>query len=169
METTLQQILKVQTAILTELRLLRQALAPQAQAAPQPTAPPAQTPHQPHAAPAPSPAAVAPAVGTAPTAAAAPAPAATPTAPAAPVTAPAATAAPQAPTPPPASGSGAMLTLDELADLGGQFLEPGQKPRTRVKPVDASDLSTTILDEIKAKNKAKRDAFAAFDRFGRDR
>ncbi len=65
--------------------------------------------------------------------------------------------------------SGGMLTLDDLADLGGQFLEGSQLSRARVKPVDASDLSNSILDEIKAKNRAKRGAFAEFDKFGRDR
>ena len=45
-------------------------------------------------------------------------------------------------------------------------------PRGKVKSVDASDLSLSILDDIKAKNKAKRSAFAEFekfDKYGRDR
>ena len=42
-------------------------------------------------------------------------------------------------------------------------------PRGKVKSVDASDLSLSILDDIKAKNKAKRSAFAEFEKFGRDR
>lgn len=58
-----------------------------------------------------------------------------------------------------------MLTVDELTDLGGQFLEPGQMSRGKVAPVDASDL----LRDIKAKNRAKSSAFAAFENFGRNR
>jgi hypothetical protein len=69
----------------------------------------------------------------------------------------------------PPQNASPMLTLNELADLGGQFLEPGHMPRARVKPVDASDLSSSILDDIKAKNKAKRSAFAEFEKFGKDR
>ncbi|MEA4856276.1 hypothetical protein [Solidesulfovibrio sp.] len=145
-ETTLQQILTVQTAILAELRLLRQALAPGAG----PEATPRATP-----APAPQPAVMEPPVSRTPSAAA--------------LEQPAPPRAPAAPTPPASSGAGAMLTLDELTDLGGQFLDPGQRSRTRVKPVDASDLSSSILDDIKAKNKAKRNAFAEFERFGKDR
>lgn len=89
-----------------------------------------------------------------------------------------------APTPPPAPAvnaepeyappphPGGRLTVHELADIGGQFLDPGHMPRGKVKPVDVSDLSGSILDDIKAKNKAKRSAFAEFekfDKFGRDR
>jgi len=59
--------------------------------------------------------------------------------------------------------------MDELADLGGQFLDAGQRPKTRIKPIDAADLGSSLLNEIKAKNKAKRDAFAEFDRLRRDR
>lgn len=155
METTLQQILKVQLAILAELRQLRQALAPQATAAaPQKAAP------TPEAAPAPRPAPVAPGPDAA-----------------AEIHEPTAVAAPQAPSvpeplpplAPPAATSATMLTPDELADLGGQFFDPGQKPRTRTKPVVASDLSESILSDIKAKNKAKRSAFSEFEKFGRDR
>lgn len=150
-ETTLQQILKVQTAILAELRLLRQALAPDAkpQATPTAVSEPAPQPT------APQPTAMEP-----------------PAAPQPPLTAePLPTPEPMAAQPrvaPPQSAS-PMLTLNELADLGGQFLEPGHMPRTRVKPVDASDLSSSILDDIKAKNKAKRSAFAEFEKFGKDR
>lgn len=150
METTLQQILKVQLAILAELRQLRQALAPQATAAaPQQAAPTLE------AAPAPKPA---------------PEPAAAPEVHEPPAAAPQTSGAPE-PLPPlaPPPVSGAMLTPNELADLGGQFLDPGQMPRTRTKPVVASDLSDSILNDIKAKNKAKRSAFSEFEKFGRDR
>ncbi|WP_300154938.1 hypothetical protein [Solidesulfovibrio sp.] len=151
METTLQQILKVQLAILAELRQLRQALAPAGEApkaAPTPQAVPMTDP-----APTVTPTLTAPTAPEPPLAAAPPEPELiTPLSP---------------PSPPPSSGS--MLTPNELADLGGQFLDPGQMPRVRVKPVDASDLSSSILDDIKAKNKAKRSAFAEFEKFGRDR
>jgi hypothetical protein len=153
METTLQQILKVQLAILAELRQLRQALAPQAAAAaPQQAAPTLE------AAPAPEPAPVAPE------------PAAAPDLHEPPAAAPQTSSAPEplSPLAPPPS-SGTMLTPNELADLGGQFLDPGQMPRTRTKPVVASDLSESILNDIKAKNKAKRSAFSEFEKFGRDR
>ena len=153
METTLQQILKVQLAILAELRQLRQALAPQAAAAaPQQAAPTLE------AAPAPEPAPVAPE------------PAATPELHEPPAAAAQTSSAPEplSPLAPPPS-SGTMLTPNELADLGGQFLDPGQMPRTRTKPVVASDLSESILNDIKAKNKAKRSAFSEFEKFGRDR
>ena len=70
---------------------------------------------------------------------------------------------------PPTQHTGGRLTPNELADIGGQFLNTGPLPRTKVKPVDASDLSNSILDDIKAKNKAKRSAFAEFEKFGRDR
>ncbi|WP_428562232.1 MAG: hypothetical protein ACP59X_20860 [Solidesulfovibrio sp. DCME] len=161
-EGTLQQLLAVQQAILAELRLLRQALAPGAVSAGQPEA---ATPPAPAVQPAmPQPAAPQPPLAAAPSPRATdqPAPAAPPHAPMA--ARPASEAASPAP-----SGPGAMLTLDELTDLGGQFLEPGQMNRTRVKSVDASDLSNSILDDIKAKNKAKRNAFAEFERFGKDR
>jgi pyruvate/2-oxoglutarate dehydrogenase complex dihydrolipoamide acyltransferase (E2) component len=98
-----------------------------------------------------------------PLAPAAPAPVAATPPPQAPDSRPAETAPPRREQP------GGMLTMNELADLGGQFLEPDQRPRARVKPVDASDLSGSILDEIKAKNKAKRSAFSEFDKFNRDR
>ena len=153
METTLQQILKVQLAILAELRQLRQALAPQAAAAaPQQAAPTFE------AAPAPEPAPVAPE------------PAAAPDLHEPPAAAPQTSSAPEplSPLAPPPS-SGTMLTPNELADLGGQFLDPGQMPRARTKPVVASDLSESILSDIKAKNKAKRSAFSEFEKFGRDR
>lgn len=73
------------------------------------------------------------------------------------------------PAQPPAQHPGSRVTANELADIGGQFLNTGPLPRTKVKPVDASDLSHSILDDIKAKNKAKRSAFAEFEKFGRDR
>lgn len=79
-----------------------------------------------------------------------------------------ATAPVSTPPPPPAaprSQPSGMLTVNELTDLGGQFLSPGQMPRGKVKSVDASDL----LSEIKAKNKAKSSAFAEFDKFGKGR
>ncbi|WP_029460963.1 hypothetical protein [Solidesulfovibrio alcoholivorans] len=149
METTLQQILKVQLAILAELRQLRQALAPQAAAAaPQKSTPTLET------APAPE-----------------PAPVAAPELHEPPAAAPQASSTPEPllPLAPPLTAAGTMLTPDELADLGGQFFDPGQKPRTRTKPVVASDLSESILSDIKAKNKAKRSAFSEFEKFGRDR
>lgn len=154
-EGTLQQILEVQQAILAELRLLRQALAPGAAPAGRPDTAPRVTPAP----------AVQPAVPQPPLAATPPPRATEQPAPAAPPREPVTAR----PTPPAPSGAGAMLTLDELTDLGGQFLDPGQLSRTRVKPVDASDLSSSILDDIKAKNKAKRNAFAEFERFGKDR
>lgn len=155
METTLQQILKVQLAILAELRQLRQALAPQAAAAaPQKAAP------TPEAAPAPQPAPVTP-EPVAATEFPEPITVAAPQAPIAPE--------PLPPLAPPTPSSATMLTPDELADLGGQFLDPGQRPRARTKSVVASDLSESILSDIKAKNKAKRSAFSEFEKFGRDR
>lgn len=71
--------------------------------------------------------------------------------------------------PPPPQHPGGRLTINELADIGGQFLNSGPISQTKVKPVDAADLSHSILDDIKAKNKAKRSAFAEFEKFGRDR
>ncbi len=65
--------------------------------------------------------------------------------------------------------SSSTLTLNELTDLGEQFLDPEQRSRPRVKPVDAADLSSSILDDIKAKNRAKRSAFAEFEKFSKDR
>lgn len=188
-ETTLLKILAVQQEILAELRLLRQALSPDRRPAPVRAAAPTATPAAPAAPVAPaakaSPAPQAtPAAPTprptratpptpAPTVAATPEPTAAPTPPAAPQTPPVPTPEPPAPTRAtfaparPASGSGGMLTPDELADLGGQFLNAGHKSRSKVKPVDASDLSSDILDQIKARNKAKRDAFSEFDKFTR--
>lgn len=69
----------------------------------------------------------------------------------------------------PVSRGRGMLTVDELTDLGGQFLDPESRPKGKVKTIDAADLSSSLLDEIKAKNRAKRDAFAEFDRLRRDR
>ena len=140
------QILATHQEILVEVRLLRQALekgAPEpapAVAAPVasvPAATPGFLPEPPAATPEPEPVA-------------------------GPVM-----AEPDAPPPEarPASRGRGMLTVDELTDLGGQFLEPGMRSRSKVKPVEAADL----LDEIKSKNKAKRDAFAEFDRLRRDR
>ena len=71
--------------------------------------------------------------------------------------------------PPPPQHPGGRLTVNDLADIGGQFLNSGPISQTKVKPVDAADLSHSILDDIKAKNKAKRSAFAEFEKFGRDR
>ncbi len=138
METILLKILEAQHEILAELRLLRHALSP----ATQPTAPQVSRPVEDAPSPVPAPE---------------PRPA--------PVAGPAPTPASPPPPPPAREPAGAMLTVNELTDLGGQFLDPGQMPRTRVKPVDASDL----LSEIKAKNKAKSSAFAEFERFGKDR
>lgn len=144
METILLKILEVQNEILAELRLLRRAVTgqqpiPAEASGPLDTAPPAPQPITPQ-----------------------------PTVPEAhPTSAPAAAAAP--PRQSRQSQPGGMLTLNELTDLGGQFLEPDQRPRGRVKTVDASDLSGSILDDIKAKNKAKRSSFADFEKFGRDR
>ncbi len=139
METILLKILDVQNEILAELRLLRQALAPEAQP---PLAAPAEVP------------------------AAQPAPAAPQPPAAAPVSAPADAAAP---TPPPAAPepqprSGGMLTMDELADLGDEFLDTRPRAKARTTTVDVSDLRGTLLDDIKAKNRSKRAAFAEFDR-----
>lgn len=93
-----------------------------------------------------------------------------PTAPAAPVET---AMAPGTATPPPAEAprkrSRGMLTLDELTDLGGEFLDSDPRAKPRVKPTDASELTQSLLDEIKTKNRAKRDAFAEFDRLRRDR
>ena len=80
--------------------------------------------------------------------------------------------APPASPPAPATPThqpGGRVTANELADIGGQFLDAGSMPRGKVKSVDAADLSISILDDIKAKNKAKRSAFAEFEKFGRDR
>ena len=142
-ETLLREILKVQTAILAELRLLRRDLAGGAAVAAAP-AKPAQ------------PAATAPQTPAAPT----PAHEEQPVQPAAAIP-----PEPVAPPARPAQATGSMLTVGELTDLGGQFLEPGQMTRTKVTPVEASDL----LRDIKAKNRAKREAFAEFNKFGRDR
>lgn len=162
-ETLLREILEVQSQILAELRLLRQALAQQPAAAAVAAAPAAvATSAVPEAAPV---------VPAAPVAAsqtqtaamrtpAAPAPEPAPAQPLQPEERP----APQ-PRQTPAQPAGTMLTMDELADLGGQFLDPGQMPRGKVKPVEAADL----LRDIKAKNKAKSSAFSAFDRFGHNR
>jgi hypothetical protein len=72
------------------------------------------------------------------------------------------------PAPPPFRPRG-MMTMDELADLGGQFLDADPRPKSRIKPTDVSDLGGSLLGEIKAKNRAKRDAFTEFDRLRRDR
>ncbi|EHJ48990.1 hypothetical protein DFW101_2990 [Solidesulfovibrio carbinoliphilus subsp. oakridgensis] len=147
METILLKILEAQHEILAELRLLRQTLSPA-----QPKAPHLASPVE----AAPPPQAQAPEPRPAPAAAPASAPASTP------VTAPPPPVAPR-------EQSGGMLTVNELTDLGGQFLDPGQRNRSRVKPVDATALSHSILDDIKAKNKAKRSAFAEFDKFDKGR
>ena len=154
-ETLLREILEVQSQILAELRLLRQALPPLPAAAAVSAAPAAVA--TPKAPPAPEAVPAAPAAVQTP---AQPAPEPAPAQPLQPEERP----APQ-PRQTPTQPAGTMLTMDELADLGGQFLDPGQKPRGKVKPVEAADL----LRDIKAKNKAKSSAFSAFDRFGRNR
>jgi len=166
-ESILREILAVQKEILAELRLMRQTLAPRSAKA---AGPSLKTPVAPSATP------VAPGM-TAPIPPSEPAPtaprteAARPMPPAAAPAQPAATAAPQATVAQsqpshPSQPTGSMLTLDELTDLGGQFLEPGQMSRgTKVAPVEAADL----LRDIKAKNRAKRGAFAEFDKFERGR
>ncbi|EFL52841.1 conserved hypothetical protein [Solidesulfovibrio fructosivorans JJ]] len=137
-ESLLREILAVQKEILAEVRLMRQALVPRLAATGQRRSAPAATPQ-----PKPVPETTAPIP-------------------------PAPEAAPQttAQQPQPAQPAGSMLTLDELTDLGGQFLEPGQLSRgPKVAPVEAADL----LRDIKAKNRAKRGAFAEFEKFGRGR
>jgi hypothetical protein len=162
METILLKILEVQNEILAEMRLLRQAVAhgqtPVA-AAPQPSVTPA-APIAPEGR-----SATSPFIATPP---------ATPIADAPPVPsiadgqpAPSLVDAPA--TPQNRDQPGGLFTFNDLADLSSDFLEPGQRTRSRVKTVDASDLSGSILDDIKAKNKAKRSAFAEFDKFNRDR
>jgi hypothetical protein len=141
METILLKILEAQHEILAELRLLRQALTSAPDQAPHVSRPQEATPPPQATAPRPAPAA---------------SPASAPAS--APATAPVTAAAPR-------DQPRSMLTVDELTDLGGQFLGPGQMPRGKVKPVEASDL----LHEIKAKNKAKSSAFAAFDKFDKGR
>jgi hypothetical protein len=150
METILLKILEVQNEILAEVRMLRQAVAHGAPISAQTAAPAS----QPHTTPAPPTPETAPAAAFTPTFMPAPEPEPEPQ--------------PYAPPPPPSAGQpGGRLTVNELADLGGQFLDPGQMPRGKVKSVDASDLSHSILDDIKAKNKAKRSAFAEFEKFDR--
>ncbi len=57
------------------------------------------------------------------------------------------------------------LTLRELQDIGGSFLEgQGKKPRT-----EAEDGRDSIMDEIKDRNRKKRDAFSEFERLTRNR
>ncbi|MHC1712247.1 MAG: hypothetical protein AB9872_08860 [Solidesulfovibrio sp.] len=162
METILLKILEVQNEILAELRLLRQAVAhgqtPVA-AAPQPSVAPA-APSAPEGRSATSPFLATPPA--APIADAPPAPSIADAQPA-----PSFVDAP--PAPPKREQPGGLLTFNDLADLSSDFLEPGQRTRGRVKTVDASDLSGSILEDIKAKNKAKRNAFAEFDKFNRDR
>jgi len=159
METLLLKILAVQNEILAthqeilaEVRLLRRSLeqnapAPAVTAAPAPVeeapAPMAEAlPRQDEERPQP-----------------APTPTAQPVAP-----------EPISPPPPPEPRRRArgMLTLDELTDLGGAFLDAAPRSKTSPKPVGA-DLDAPLLDGIKAKNRAKRDAFAEFDRLRRDR
>ena len=144
METILLKILEVQNEILAEVRMLRQAVTHGAPISAQ-TAAPASQPHT-AAAPAPEPA---PQAAYTPTFVPEPEP------------------EPQPYLAPPQQQPGGRLTVNELAAIGGQFLDPGQMPRGKVKAVDASDLSNSILDDIKAKNKAKRSAFAEFEKFDR--
>ncbi|MGE4537013.1 MAG: hypothetical protein AB7D37_08035 [Desulfovibrio sp.] len=163
-ESILREILAVQKEILAELRLMRQALAPQSTEAAGPTL---KTPVAATATPA-APGAAAPIPPSEPAPAAPRAEAVHPMPTAAAPSQPAATDAPQAQLQPPhpSQPTGSMLTLDELTDLGGQFLEPGHMSRgTKVAPVEAADL----LRDIKAKNRAKRGAFAEFDKFERGR
>lgn len=166
-ESILREILAVQKEILAELRLMRQALAPQSTEAAGPTR---KTPVVATATPV-APEAAAPIPPSEPAPAAPRAEAVRPMPTTAAPAQPAATAAPQSTVaqsqpPHPAQPTGSMLTLDELTDLGGQFLEPGHMSRgTKVAPVEAADL----LRDIKAKNRAKRGAFAEFDKFERGR
>lgn len=147
METILLKILEVQNEILAEVRMLRQAVTHGAPISAQ-TAAPASQPHTAAPSPAPEPE---------------PAPAAAYT----PTFVPEPEPEPQSYLAPPQQQPGSRLTANELAAIGGQFLDPGQMPRGKVKSVDASDLSNSILDDIKAKNKAKRSAFAEFEKFDR--
>ena len=144
METILLKILEVQNEILAEVRMLRQAVTHSAPLTIQAAAPASQP--QTAAAPPPAPET---------------APAYTPT------FVPEPEPEPQPYLAPPQQQPGSRLTANELAAIGGQFLDPGQMPRGKVKAVDASDLSNSILDDIKAKNKAKRSAFAEFEKFDR--
>ncbi|MFP5259014.1 MAG: hypothetical protein ACLGQH_08320 [Acidobacteriota bacterium] len=151
METILLKILEVQNEILAELRQLRQAIVHGAElnAASQPLPTAASQPAQSD-----------------------PVSQASRIDPAAPMWSPPPTPSPAAVAAPPTHQPGARLTAHELADIGGQFLDASHMPRGKVKQVDVSDLSGSILDDIKAKNKAKRSAFAEFekfDKFGRDR
>ncbi|BAH77317.1 hypothetical protein [Solidesulfovibrio magneticus] len=146
METILLKILEVQNEILAEVRMLRQAVTHGAPLAAQAAAPASQ-----------------PLTAAAPPSAPEPAPQAAYT----PTFVPEPEPEPQPYLAPPQQQPGGRLTVNELADLGGQFLDPGQMPRGKVKAVDASDLSHSILDDIKAKNKAKRSAFAEFEKFDR--
>jgi len=158
METLLLKILAVQNEILAthqeilaEVRLLRQSLEQNAPA-------PAVT-----AAPAPVEEAPAPMAAALPRQdEERPQPAPTPTAqPVAPE--------PISPPPPePRRRARGMLTLDELTDLGGEFLDAAPRSKTSTKPMGA-DRDAPLLDGIKAKNRAKRDAFAEFDRLRHDR
>ena len=148
METILLKILEVQNEILAEVRMLRQAVTHGAPLPAQAAAPAS----QPQTVSAPPPA---------------PEPEPTPTAAYTPTFVPEPEPEPQPYLAPPQQQPGGRLTVNELADLGGQFLDPGQMPRGKVKAVDASDLSHSILDDIKAKNKAKRSAFAEFEKFDR--
>lgn len=152
-EQVLRQLLEVQTAMLAEVRLLRQALetglparavaAPAASAAVLTDA--TDLPAEPAAAPAETPQAAAPDIPAEPE----------------PI--------PPAETPPPPPRRRGMMTMDELADLGGEFLGAGSRPKDRSKSMDLADLGGSLIDEIKAKNRTKRDAFAEFDRLRRDR
>lgn len=186
-ETILLKILEAQHDILAELRLLRQTISSRkaaaqpatrlaAQAALAAPVPETSAPKQPTATPAPTPQTTAqPAAEPVPETPvtrqplAPPAPAPQPEPEAAPAREPEAMTPPEPVSPPRQSHSGGMLTMDDLADIGGQFLDTPTQRRGRVKPVDASDLSSSILDDIKAKNRAKRNAFSEFDKFNRGR
>ena len=193
METILLKILEVQNEILAELRQLRQAVCQSAPlgTADQPAQPDASAPASAFApATGPGPTGAAAAANTPPSALAAPASHPAAAAPASPPASPAsesawslastssapasslASASAAQPAAAPSHQPGGRVTANELAALGGQFLDAGTMPRGKVKSVDASDLSLSILDDIKAKNKAKRSAFAEFekfDKYSRDR
>lgn len=162
-DDVLRQLLAVQTEILTELRLLRQAVTEGVPVRPVRAAQPAASqPTEPK--PATPQAATPQAVAAKPDE---PREAAPQHAPQAPVAAPEPASA-QPPASPRRAGRG-MMTMDELTELGGQFLDDVPRPKTRTKPIDAGELGGSLLDEIKAKNRAKRDAFAEFERLRRDR
>ncbi len=79
--------------------------------------------------------------------------------------APAAQAPRDAPEPAPRHSG---LTLSELQDIGGSFMDakkPGKKHKN--ESVDVGDLRESLLSEIKSRNKQKRDAFTEFEKINR--